>query len=417
MKDLKILVNAYACAPNLGSEPGMAWNWCIHLAKHNELFIITEQEHQDSIEAFLSNYLDRDKLHFYYISVTPRVRRMCKNQGDWRFYFFYEKWQKEVLMLAKSIVKEHNIDILHQLNMIGFREPGYLWKIKDIPLVWGPIGGLHQFPAKYLKGSSLKMKLFFYTKIILNKIQFRFSPRVNKAIKYSNILISATPDSYNRIKKVKKRESIHIPDQATHTNKIDKIENRFIGKKLNVIWVGKFDFGKQLHIALKALAKTKNRNIILNIYGSGNEMQVYEAKKLTKELNMENQVIFHGFQAKDEINKAMQRSDIFLFTSVSEGTPTVIMEAISNNLPIICYDACGFGIVVDETIGIKLQLTNPKTSINEFAFHLNELYNDRDRLISLSKGCIEAQEKLSWTKNAKNVTMIYQSLAQNGDKE
>ena len=29
---LSILINAYACSPEMGSEPGMAWNWCINLA-------------------------------------------------------------------------------------------------------------------------------------------------------------------------------------------------------------------------------------------------------------------------------------------------------------------------------------------------------------------------------------------------
>ena len=41
---LNILVNAYACSPNMGSEPGMAWNWCVNLAKYCELHIITEGE-------------------------------------------------------------------------------------------------------------------------------------------------------------------------------------------------------------------------------------------------------------------------------------------------------------------------------------------------------------------------------------
>ena len=47
---LKILINAYACSPNMGSEPGMAWNWCSNLAKYCELFIITEEEFRDKIE-------------------------------------------------------------------------------------------------------------------------------------------------------------------------------------------------------------------------------------------------------------------------------------------------------------------------------------------------------------------------------
>ena len=50
---LSILVNAYACSPNMGSEPGMAWNWCINLANHCELYIITEGEFKGKIEAVL----------------------------------------------------------------------------------------------------------------------------------------------------------------------------------------------------------------------------------------------------------------------------------------------------------------------------------------------------------------------------
>ena len=34
---MKILINAYACSPGMGSEPGMAWNWVSNLAKFCEL--------------------------------------------------------------------------------------------------------------------------------------------------------------------------------------------------------------------------------------------------------------------------------------------------------------------------------------------------------------------------------------------
>ena len=47
---LKILINAYACSPGMGSEPGMAWNWVSNLAKFCELFIITEGEFGNKIE-------------------------------------------------------------------------------------------------------------------------------------------------------------------------------------------------------------------------------------------------------------------------------------------------------------------------------------------------------------------------------
>ena len=137
-----ILINAYACSPNMGSEPGMAWNWCVNLAKHCELHIITEGEFRDKIEAVLPTLPQGKNMHFYYNPVSDEIRRMCWNQGDWRFYKHYRKWQWKTYLMAKEIIKQHDIDIVHQLNMIGFREPGYLWKIEDKPFVWGPVDAL-----------------------------------------------------------------------------------------------------------------------------------------------------------------------------------------------------------------------------------------------------------------------------------
>ena len=36
---MKILINAYAGSPGMGSEPGMAWNWVSNLANQYELYI------------------------------------------------------------------------------------------------------------------------------------------------------------------------------------------------------------------------------------------------------------------------------------------------------------------------------------------------------------------------------------------
>ena len=152
---LSILINAYACSPGMGSEPGMAWNWCVNIAKHCELHIVTEGEFRDRIEAVLPMLPQGANMHFYYNPVSDKIRQMCWNQGDWRFYKYYKDWQQKTYLIAKEICGKRKIDVLHQLNMIGFREPGYLWKLSmemGIPFVWGPIGGLKQFPLKYADG-------------------------------------------------------------------------------------------------------------------------------------------------------------------------------------------------------------------------------------------------------------------------
>ena len=117
-KMLKVLINAYAISPDRGSEPGMGWNWCVRLARECELFIITEGEFREGIERELAVLPQAGTMHFYYLPVSERVRRMCWNQGDWRFYFHYAGWQRRALALARRICGEQQIDIIHQLNMV-----------------------------------------------------------------------------------------------------------------------------------------------------------------------------------------------------------------------------------------------------------------------------------------------------------
>lgn len=409
MEKLKILINAYACSPKRGSEPGTGWNMCAHLAKFCELHIITEEEFREEIESTLVTFPYKDSMHFYYNPVSEKVREMARNQGDWRFYAHYRRWQKKTLEIAKLIVSEHKIDILHQLNMIGFREPGYLWKIKDIPFVWGPIGGLKQFPLAYLQGAGIKIQLFNRLKNRINLWQLKYDIRVNKAFKRANLLISSIPVSYLAIKKYKKRDSVLISETGLFV-KGDVPVERFYSDDFQVIWVGKFDFRKQLPLALKAIAATNNKRIILNIYGQGNEQQEREAKELVANLNISDQIIWHGNKPLATVHQAMREAQLFFFTSVNEDNPNVVLEAISNRLPVLCFDTCGFGVTVDETVGRKIPLTDPQQSIVEFAERLNMFFVNRPLLEELSNNCKTLQLRLSWDEKAKEVVNLYQKL-------
>ena len=406
---VSILINAYACSPNMGSEPGMAWNWCVNLAKHCELHIITEGEFRDRIEEILPTLPQGKNMHFYYNPVSEEVRKMCWNQGDWRFYKYYKEWQYKTYQIAKEIIRNNHINIIHQLNMIGFREPGYLWKFKSIPFVWGPIGGLKQFPTSYLKGCSLKMKVFNYLKNYINIFQLRYDKRVNNAFKRSKLLISSFPDSYYAIKKYKKLDSIIIPETGCFKG-YNSDFSRFDKFPFNIIWVGKFDFRKQLPLALKIIKNTNNSKIHLNIYGSGNDLQIKENRILSEKLNIKTQISWHGNVSNLEIAEAMKKAHLFLFTSVSEDTSTVVLEAISNGLPVMCFDTCGMGYVITDKVGKKIPLTNPLQSIKDFAEAINILERDRGLLKQMSENCKQRQEELSWDNKALQMVELYNKV-------
>ncbi len=409
---MKILINAYACSPGMGSEPGMAWNWVSNLAKFCELYIITEGEFRDRIEEVVPTLEQGKNMHFYYNPVSEEIRKMCWNQGDWRFYKYYREWQWKTYLLAKDICKEEKIDVLHQLNMIGFREPGDLWKLSKengAPFVWGPIGGLKQFPTAYLKEAGLKMQLFMRLKNFLNIWQLKHEKRVDEALKTAKLLISSIPDSYRALKKYKGLESIVIPETGCFLS--DDISTaRFDNEEFHIMWVGKFDFRKQLPLALQAVALAKNPKLKLDVYGSGSVGQVEMAKNIAEELGISDLVIWHGNQQNDVVMEAMRKAQLFFFTSVNEDTSTVVLEAVSNRLPVVCFDACGMSAVIDDSVGRKIALSHPSQSAHDFARILNELESKRSLLKHLSENCKQRQMELSWEVKARKVVEEYERI-------
>lgn len=409
---MKILINAYACSPGMGSEPGMAWNWVSNLAKFCELHIITEGEFREKIESVVPTLEQGGNMHFYYNPVSEEIRKMCWNQGDWRFYKYYREWQWKTYLMAKDICSKEQIDILHQLNMIGFREPGYLWKLSKengVPFVWGPIGGLKQFPLAYLQGADLKMKLFNRLKNFLNIWQLKHEKRVDEALKTAKLLVSSIPDSYRALKRYKGMESIIIPETGCFLSD-DVSMDRFDVQEFHVMWVGKFDFRKQLPLALRAIAIANNPNVVLDIYGGGSDVQIASAKKLVDSIGINEKVVWHGNQPNDVVNNAMRNAQLFFFTSINEDTSTVVLEAVSNHLPVLCFDACGMAAVIDHNVGRKIPLSNPAQSATDFAKQLNELEHDRGLLKQLSANCKQRQIELSWEEKAKTMVEWYEKV-------
>ena len=384
----------------------MGWNWVSNLAKYCDLFIITEEEFRDMIEAVVPTLQHGKNMHFYYNPVTPEVRKMCWNQGDWRFYWHYRQWQKRTLKLAREICAKEKIDIIHQLNMIGYREPGLLWKIEGYKYVWGPVGGMETMPVAYLKEAGIKTKAFNVLKNVINTLQYKYQPNVHKAYKKADALIAATRGCQQIMQHYYIGEVQLINETGCYP--VEHVKKEVASNdQLNVMWCGKFDFRKRLDLAIKTIAELRDLNIKLHVAGSGD---VEKYKSLANKEDVEDKVVFYGQVNHEDINGLMLTSDVFLFTSIMDATSTVVVEALQNQLPVVCFDTCGFGTVVDETIGIKVPLSNPHQSVHDFSNAIKTLYNNREILKQLSENCKQRVKLYEWDYKAQMMVDIYNSI-------
>ncbi|MDD6058868.1 MAG: glycosyltransferase family 4 protein [Ruminococcus sp.] len=88
---------------------------------------------------------------------------------------------------------------------------------------------------------------------------------------------------------------------------------------------------KNYKIAIEAISKCKNPNVHYLICGKGEELD--NLKQLAKDLGVQEQVYFLGYRT--DIKELLAAADIFLFTTLQEGMPRSMMEAMAAGLPCI----------------------------------------------------------------------------------
>lgn len=94
-----ILISAYACEPDKGSEPGAGWNWAVEIAKYHSVTVITRTNNRDSIEKELAVH-PRSNMKFLYYDLPDSIRRWKKGQKGIQLY--YTLWQAGAYRCAKK---------------------------------------------------------------------------------------------------------------------------------------------------------------------------------------------------------------------------------------------------------------------------------------------------------------------------
>ena len=200
----KVLVCVYACSPYRGSEPGMGWNYLKLIAQKREVWAIVEQEkwEPDIRKWQMEHPGEMRNVHFIFIH-KARCRWLRKIWPP-SYYWFYRIWHWRAYKAARDLNKKVHFDCVHQLNMVGFREPGYMWKL-PIPFVWGPIGGLGQADWRLLELLPFMGKVEFFFRNIINWCHSHFLIRPKLAARKAaetGALITATSENRREAKRL-----------------------------------------------------------------------------------------------------------------------------------------------------------------------------------------------------------------------
>jgi len=107
----------------------------------------------------------------------------------------------------------------------------------------------------------------------------------------------------------------------------------FEDKYKKIVSIGRFEVQKDFDTLIQAFALVYQKNPLAHLYLIGDGYDKQRLMGLTKQLNINNVVYFLGW--KQNIYPYLKHSDLFVLSSEYEGFGWVLLEAMSQGLPII----------------------------------------------------------------------------------
>jgi glycosyltransferase involved in cell wall biosynthesis len=376
---MKVLISAYACEPNQGSEPGVGWDTACAIARDHEVWVLTTATHRSGIESFGSSDLN---IHWVYLDPLNWVYDWTTGgKGiQWDVHFHHYLWQIKAYFVAKRLHKTVNFDLVHHATYGRYSAPSFL-ALLPIPFVWGPVGGGESAPLSFWKDFDFKGKLYEFLRQVA-KISGEFDPFVHLTARRSAIALACTPETATRLRALRVPRLEMLPGQTavseTDWEMLQGLKSirdaQFGDRPVRFLSLGRLIHWKGYHLGVRAFLAAKLKNAEYWIVGTGAELE--SLKVLAKG---DDRIKFLGSLPRTQALHVMAECDVFVHPSLHDFSPTVCVESMAAGLPILCLDLGGPSIQVTDETGIRVSANHPRQAVHDLAQAMMDLELDREK--------------------------------------
>ncbi len=412
---MKILLSAFACGPGQGSEPGIGWNWALEAARQgHDVTVITQTELQEDIEAAIAAGQVPSNVTFdFYI---PRWLEILRDRGtatplgSLTWHIVHLLWQFTLLGHVRRRHLAHNYDVAHHITLGGIRHPTLLQRL-PLPLVVGPLGGGERAPYSLRKSFPWSGWIKDLIRDLHTSL-LRIDPITRSACRDALVVYAKTQHS---------KEALPSPDDkqvrvkfeiGSYARPLEVAPDTNMSGPLRVFYAGQFLYWKGMHLGLRSVAEAcrKGSDIRLTMAGSGPQEAEWQA--IAKDLGIDDRINWVGRLPHDEMAPTYQAHDLFLFPSLHDSSGNVVLEAITNALPVICLDLGGPAEIISESCGrvVPADGLSEAECVTGLADALQAFDRDRGAITPLRQGALTRAGDFQWSKVVGNLYQDVEAL-------
>lgn len=409
---MKLLISAYACRPNKGSEPAVGWSWVLELSRYHDLFVLTNYTNEPYIEAYRKQHPEiLQNVIFVYIR-PPRWMTFWYKEWERMERAYYLLWQRKAYHVAKQLNAVEHFDCVQHLTYVTCVLPTYMHKL-GIPFVYGPLSGGERIPECIGLPMKLKDHLVEFVRKCV-QLHTLLSPNTRAAFAQAAKIVVVTEETKQLVPrkywdKTIVSQAIGLPETffvgaAAKT----QIESEHMPCK--ILMTGRLLAWKGFEMGIEAVKIALDQGAKIELTITGNErfdqiqrLTALAGKYYGKQIQMAEPVPF------EKMKEYYDSFDVLLNCSMRDSGCLVVMEAMARGLPIVCVDAGGPKVNTTEKNAIKIQPKPYREMTQEIAEALMQLASLPEKRRAMSSASYDyAREKFDMTKKISAFLKVYE---------
>lgn len=395
---MRVLLSAYACRPNEGSERGLGWGWATTLAGlGHDVHVISRSRNRAWVERELA-LRPISGLRFTWVELPEWVLRLVhRGSGGKRIY--YSLWQLAAYRAAKKLLAKGDFDVIHHVTFAKY------WSLSPLaflprPFIWGPVGGGEDAPLRHWPHLGRQGIIFEMARAIARRLS-EMNPFLRLAARRAALAVATTPETAARMRVLGARRIVLMSQVALAPCEIAQLGrlDRPPPSPWRLALVGGLVPLKAPHLVIGALAQLRDLDWRLEIFGAGPWLE--HTRQLAVRKGVADRVVFHGHLPRRFVLTEMGKCHALIFAGLHDSGGMGCAEAMAAGLPVVALALGGPKVVVAGAAGMLVDASDPKMAMDGMARALRGLMSAPENLPVLSAAArAHAAEAFPWPKRA-----------------
>lgn len=404
-----VVLWAFICRPQSGSEGGLGWNWARALARGgHDVHLVTMPTFRTELEEHLSRPPNGGSISVHFTKGNDNAYTRGHN-GRLVFNLDYLQWQRRALQSSRRLGLDA-ADVGHHVSWGAVLLGSRLAQLGP-PFVFGPAGG-GQLSGRELQGYFGRRSFRDTLRTIAVRHLATRLPTARQTAKRADLLLAANSSTETLARQLGARRVERMLPEGIDESLLAPAPRRSQHSREQIIvWVGRFLPHRGAPLAVEAFGHVRRAVPTARLVMAGAGATQAETQRRVDELGLREAVDFTGELDWPSVQRLYDEADVFLYTGIRDTSCATGLEAAARGLPIVGVSHSGGGGCDDyPDVGATKVPAIPIESVaSRLGRAVAEVLNDDD-YGRRSKAILEFAAENTWDTKASRMSKWYAEL-------